>query len=355
MDLNSERSKKIIHLIWSFGYGGIQVLVADLLNEQVHDHQVHLIIINQNPSKVLLEKLDKRVKVHRLERKKSSFTLLKYLWLNVIVHSIRPNVVHCHIPDQARLLLFITRRKLHLTLHDVNKELKDIQLYGKVYSISRSVQTDLRNRAGIESTVIYNGIALEEIRVKEWTKRELFRVVVLGRLMHEKKGQDILIRAMAHLVHTRGVKNLHATIIGAGDSRDFLESLVRDLTVSDQVSFAGAQERPYIQEHLRDFDLLVQPSRYEGFGITVIEAMAAGIPVLVSDVDGPMEIILEGKYGHYFRSDDEMDCALKILQIKQEIHDAEYRAGLEKARIYVNQTFSIRNTSASYCESYFSL
>ena len=355
MDSNSKRSRKIIHLIWSFGYGGIQVLVADLLNQQVRDHRVHLIIINQNPSQVLLDKLDERVRVHRLERKKSSLTLLKYLWLNVLVHTIRPQVIHCHIPDQARLLPLFPRKKLQLTLHDVNKDLKDVQRYGKVYSISRSVQEDLQGRAGISSRVIYNGIALGEIRVKEWTERGLFRVVVLGRLMHEKKGQDILIRAMAHLVHNRGVKNLHATIIGAGDSLDYLESLVKDLALSEQVSFAGAQERPYIQEHLRDFDLLVQPSRYEGFGITVIEAMAAGIPVLVSDVDGPMEIIQEGKYGHYFKSGDEEDCALKILKIKEEIQDAAYREGLEKARIYVNQTFSIKNTSASYCESYFSL
>ncbi len=136
-------------------------------------------------------------------------------------------------------------------------------------------------------------------------------------------------------------------------SRSFLEKLTADLAVSDQVTFTGAKERPYIQEHLSDFDLLVQPSRYEGFGITVIEAMAAGIPVLVSNVDGPMEIIGEGKYGSYFTSGDETDCALKIKEIKEKSIKAEFRKHLEESRVYVNNTFSIKSTSINYCDSYF--
>ncbi len=272
-----------------------------------------------------------------------------------MIHLIRPHVIHCHIPDQARLLLFIKRRKLHLTLHDVNKELKDVPRYGKVYSISRSVQQDLLKRAGIASGIIYNGIALEGIRVKKWEQRDEFRIVVLGRLVHEKKGQDLFIRALAHLIHTKHVNGLHATLIGDGESRQLLEKMAGDLEVADQLSFAGTRDRAYILEHLRDYDLLVQPSRYEGFGLTVIEGMAAGVPVLVSDIDGPMEIIREGKYGNYFSSDQETDCAQKILEIREQAGKAEFRDRVEQARLYVLRTFSIESTSASYCEAYFSL
>ncbi len=353
MDLNSEKTRKIVHLIWSFGQGGIQVMVTDLANQQVLDHRVYLVIINRDPSEELLGLLDKRVKVHRLERKKGTFTPVRYLRLNMLIHSIRPNVIHCHIPDQARLLFFIKRRKLQLTLHDVNKDLKDVHRYGKVYSISRSVQKDLRERAGMESRVIYNGIALEGFRVKRWKQREKFRMVILGRLVHEKKGQDLFIRALARLVHVQGMRELHATIIGDGKSRQYLEKLAADLEVSDQLSFTGSWERHYIQEHLRDFDLLIQPSRYEGFGITVIEGMAAGVSVLVSDIDGPMEIIREGEYGTWFISGQEIDCAKKILEIKEQAEKAEFREGVEKARNYVNQAFSIESTSRNYCNSYF--
>jgi glycosyltransferase involved in cell wall biosynthesis len=149
------------------------------------------------------------------------------------------------------------------------------------------------------------------------------------------------------------VRELHATIIGDGKSRHFLETLAVDLDVSDQLSFAGTWGRHHILEHLRDFDLLIQPSRYEGFGITVIEGMAAGVPVLVSDIHGPMEIIREGEYGSYFTSDQETDCAQKILEIMEQTDKAEFRERVEKARIYVNQSFSIKNTSLNYCDSYF--
>jgi glycosyltransferase involved in cell wall biosynthesis len=297
--------------------------------------------------------LDKGVKVYSLGRKVGHFTPFRYLRLNMIMHSIRPDVIHCHIPDQARLLFFIPKSKLQLTLHDVNKELKDVPLYGKTYSISRSVQKDLEERKGIKSRIIYNGIDLDGIQVKKWKAADTFHMVVLGRLVHEKKGQDIFIRALAHLIHNEGKKNLRATIIGDGDSRSYLEKLAEDLAVSDQLTFAGARERPYIQKHLKDFDLLVQPSRYEGFGITVIEAMAAGIPVLVSDVDGPMEIIREGEYGSYFSSGDETDLARKITEIMEQSVKPGFPEQLERARKYVHQMFSIKSTSDNYCESYF--
>jgi len=351
--MSSEKAKKIVHLVWSFGTGGIQVMVADMVNRQSVDHQVLLLIINRNPTETLLARVSDRVKVHRLERKRGRFTPLKYIWINLIIHFFRPDAIHCHIPDQARLLFFIKRKKLCLTLHDVNKDLKDIHLYGKIFSISKSVQEDLRKRAGLDSRVIYNGIDLSGIRVKEWKPQETFRIVILSRLIHEKKGQDVFIRALSQLVRSREGKEIHATIIGDGDSMHFLKTLTDDLGLAQHISFPGTMERKYIQEELRNFDLLVQPSRYEGFGITVIEGMAAGLPVLVSDVDGPMEIIQEGKYGSFFKSGDETDCALKIREIIEQSGKTEFRERVEEARVYVNENFSIESTSRNYCEGYF--
>ena len=65
------------------------------------------------------------------------------------------------------------------------------------------------------------------------------------------------------------------------------------------------------------YDLLVQPSRYEGFGLTVVEGMAAGVPVLVSDIEGPMEVIDKGRHGFAFRSEDFHDCGDRMMEIME--------------------------------------
>lgn len=108
-----------------------------------------------------------------------------------------------------------------------------------------------------------------------------------------QKGQDILIEAI-FILHQKGFKNISVDFIGDGESKDFLKELVKSKQLENQIHFLGSKEQSYIFSHLKEYDLFVQPSRKEGFGLTVTEAMVAKIPVLVSDQEGPMEIIKMG-------------------------------------------------------------
>ena len=69
--------------------------------------------------------------------------------------------------------------------------------------------------------------------------------------------------------------------------------------------------------HLTDYDLFVQPSRWEGFGLTVAEAMAAGVPVLVSEGQGPAEVTQGSRYGWLFANGDADDLQRQIVFIKE--------------------------------------
>jgi glycosyltransferase involved in cell wall biosynthesis len=114
----------------------------------------------------------------------------------------------------------------------------------------------------------------------------------IGRLM-EQKGTEYLIRAYAVLA--RAHPDTCLVIVGDGELRGGLERLAGDLGVGDSVIFTGIRQD--IPEMLTLFDIFVLPSLWEGQPITIMEAMAAGKPVVATDAGGNEEILHRGEFG----------------------------------------------------------
>ncbi len=172
---------------------------------------------------------------------------------------------------------------------------------------------------------------------------------MVGRLDHEIKGQHIAIQAIKQLID-KGFKNIHLDIIGEGVSKEYLLKLTHELQLEQYVSFLGLKDRNYIYNHLCNYLLLLQPSIIEGFGLTIIEGMAAKIPVLTSNIEGPMEVIRNGQIGYFFKEKDVMDCADKIEYIIN--HPDEVKNKIEAAYSFINQNFEITKTARQYIEKY---
>lgn len=114
--------------------------------------------------------------------------------------------------------------------------------------------------------------------------------VAVGRLVHQK-GFDRLISAMSFLV--RQVPDAELRIFGEGPEKESLSDLADRLGVADHVSFMGVV--PSIAFALKDAVALVVPSRFEGFGIVVVEAKLAGVPAIAfEDCNGPSDLITDG-------------------------------------------------------------
>ncbi|MCC5974538.1 MAG: glycosyltransferase, partial [Rubellimicrobium sp.] len=112
-----------------------------------------------------------------------------------------------------------------------------------------------------------------------------------GRLT-QQKDYPTLLRAFAEL---RGPE-LRLNILGDGDLRASLQRMVAELGLADRVNFLGFQRDPF--SHMREADIFVLSSRWEGFGNVLVEAMAVGTPVVSTDCPhGPAEIIMDGKTG----------------------------------------------------------
>lgn len=110
----------------------------------------------------------------------------------------------------------------------------------------------------------------------------------LGRL-DPAKGYDVLLEALPR------VAGACLTIAGEGPERHRLEALAQTLGIADRVRWLGFQAE--ILPVLAAFDLFIQPSRYEGLPVTVLEAMAAGLPVVATSIGGTPEAVLDGETG----------------------------------------------------------
>jgi glycosyltransferase involved in cell wall biosynthesis len=130
------------------------------------------------------------------------------------------------------------------------------------------------------------------VRRRFGIKAEDFLIGVIARL-EEQKGHIYLLQAMSQVV--RNYRAVKVLVVGDGKLRSFLQERTRTLGLSDFVLFAGTQ-RP-TDPILRALDLFLLPSLWEGFSISILEAMAMGVPVVATAVGGASEVITSGKDG----------------------------------------------------------
>lgn len=125
--------------------------------------------------------------------------------------------------------------------------------------------------------------------------RDRFHVVTVGRLQPQK-GHAHLLDAFARLAAKQWPRPPHLHLLGQGPLRDELERQVRDLALTNQVTFAGFVANPLA--YMKRCDLFCLPSLYEGMPVALLEAMACGLPVVATDCpSGPREVLADGSFG----------------------------------------------------------
>lgn len=151
-------------------------------------------------------------------------------------------------------------------------------------------------------------------------------ILYIGRLHIRNKGLDTLLYAM------RGIDS-KLLLIGKGKDEDMLKKMARELALKN-LEFLGFIREDEKIKLLRKTKLFVLPSRFEGWGIVVLEAAACGIPVVVSDIP-ELHYAVEAGFGQSFRTGDSGDLAGKIQNL---IENTELRREMGlKARLYAQQ------------------
>jgi glycosyltransferase involved in cell wall biosynthesis len=193
------------------------------------------------------------------------------------------------IPDTGYLLLNFFKRQRQFVLHS-----------NKIIAVSNIVKRKLIDETFVPAskiTVVYNGIDSSKVSYDE-TVSDSGRVnfIYVG-LIHPSKGLRDLVKAICK------VDNAYLTIVGKGPYEKDLGKLISKLGVSDRISLAGPIPYETLLRTYKDYDVFVLPTRrMEGFPMTTVEAMFAGLPSLVSDMGGTPEAIENEVSGFVFES-----------------------------------------------------
>jgi len=161
-----------------------------------------------------------------------------------------------------------------------------------------------------------------------------------------RKAHDVLWRAIAEL-RQRGVR-LRCLACGDGSRRGALESLARELGIADVVSLLGEQRQ--VADVLAALDVFVMPSRYEGLGVAILEAMAMALPVVATAVGGIPETVADERTGLLVPSGDPAALAAAIARLDRDRALAR-RMG-EAGRQRVTAEFSMEAMASRYEELY---
>jgi len=151
----------------------------------------------------------------------------------------------------------------------------------------------------------------------EINKRKDDRIVRLVYIKGHKKiyGPDILLNAMQKVREVN--PKVHLTIAGFGPMTDDLKLQSKQLGLEEYVDFCGFIEHEQISSFLADFDIMVMPSLEESFGVAVLEASAAGLPVIASDVGGVPEVLIHEQTGLLIPSGDTDKLSEAIIRLAE--------------------------------------
>lgn len=172
----------------------------------------------------------------------------------------------------------------------------------RIITVSDALKQELIEREGLSSkqlTTIYNGIAVDKFAIKVDTiaVRRSMAIPELGPVigtiarLAPQKGVSYFLKAASLLKEYQ----VNFMVVGDGPLREELEQEASELGLQNRVTFVGRREN--IPEILATLDIFVLPSVTEGLPLTILEAMAAGKPVVATRVGGVPEAILEGKTG----------------------------------------------------------
>lgn len=345
---------KIVHCLFSMETGGSQVLAVELLNEMCKQHTMSLVIINNEFNESLLKQLNKKIPIFYINRKQGNRNPIPIIRLNLLLLKLKPDIIHTHEPKVAQIVKANPAKLLH-TVHDVGLPTTLYHLYDSVVAISDAVYNEVTLRYNAPVKKVYNGIPVDLFkRRKDYQLKqdEPVKLIQVSRLVHEKKGHDVLLHALSIIKSQYHFSNFSLDFVGSGVSREYLEKLARELGLTDQVNFLGERNRDWLFANLCDYHILVQPSRFEGFGLTILEGFAAGLPVLASDIDGPAEIISRSPGGFLFKNGDSASCANELNNMLKLYSNNQVSGLMDKTIDMIKENYSIKACTREYLEEY---
>jgi glycosyltransferase involved in cell wall biosynthesis len=300
-----------------------------------------------------LKKEDGKVTEYEVTINKSFpvITQIKYLSdtyrfiKNEILKQNKIDIIHSHLSYPAGFLGTIIQEKQKIP--NILTEHSRIKSYFRSWFHKQSVRYTLRKTAGIIAVsralseeitslchrpvnVIHNIVDVDKFKLIKPNPHIVLNIGFLGALKNNNKGLDLLLKSASMLKE----KDIFLHIGGDGILIDNFKKMAKDLDIDSKCKFYGEISRNNIGDFYSKLDLFILPSRYETFGIVLIEAMACGIPVIATLCGGPQDIVTPST-GILIKVDNTEELKTAILSMSENI--GSYNR--EIIRNYANENF----------------
>lgn len=345
---------KILHVINSLHFGGAEKLLLDIIPEfKNRGIDIEVMVLYNEKTFFYTELEDKhQIKVLAPAKLKSLYSFSHVFWIRK--HLKDYDVVHVHLFPSfywvgAATLFLYDRPKLVISEHNTeNRRRSSLFLrivdslmykrYDAIVAISQGVKDSLITYLGSKNTqikLINNGVQIASFNTAHaYTKEDLdlnlqedTRIIIQISSFTAQKDQDTLIKAMSLLP-----ENMHLLLVGYGVLIEEKRELAKELHIEHRVHFLGY--RTDIPKLLKIADICVLSSHYEGFGLAIVEGMAAGLPCIGSDVEGLSQVI--GDAGMLFEPENHIALKEEIdrLLSSKAYYDAMSQKSVQRSKLF---------------------
>ena len=328
---------------------------SDIVVENSNSDEV---IFLKNSSKDIRGLKRKQIKQVRHICKKNNFNL-------VVAHRFKSIYIATHIPDLNIIGVhhcFGDYKRLSRRWH-IYRNQSRISLIGVSDAIRDDIRASLSKISKDKIHTLYNRININQLKQKQFDKKAAREHLELpqdkyifsnvGRL-HPDKDQKTLIKAFSR-VHSK-LPNSMLVILGKGESEKELKELVNKLSLEEKVLFLGMIKNA--SHFFKAFDSFVLSSDREPFGMVLLEAMTAGLPIAITNCGGAPEVTGDTAIKTDFASDDQLAAAMSKLYYYTESEKESIRTKMKQRieskftdQVSINSFKKILDTLPSQTES----
>ena len=357
---------KVLEIIDSLGSGGAESLLKNFVLEAKKNRLLNIEIATLYSNAIFKKEIeDAGISIWDLVLT-FKFNLMGVIELIKLIKERKYDIIHVHLfPADvfaAIASLFLPRNiKWIFSEHGAHNRRRTLKIfkildnftysrYSKIVCVSKQVELVLLNwipsNKG-KTKVISNAVPIPKFLNPCSVKT--YDILFVGRLT-KQKSVEILLKAIK-ILKNKYSKNLKIAIVGDGELKENLNNLTVELEVNREVKFLGV--RKDVKELMVSSKIFVLPSRWEGFGIVIIEAMSNMLPVIATNVGGIPELIEDGKDGILVPPENPKALARAISNL---LENEELREKLSKAAYKkVREKYSINAYSVRMLDFYKSL
>lgn len=240
---------------------------------------------------------------------------LKRLYKEIEKDKGLPDIIHAHftgigyaatkLKDKIQIPLIITEHSSEMMKSNIGQRLfklasKTYWKADKVIAVSPALSKVIKANFNIDSIYIPNVVDTNTFTYSERYYKKDFTFITVGNLIYRKR-MDLTVLAFCKSFPRD--KNVKLVVIGDGEERENIESIIKKYKFEDKIILTGRLYREQISEYMKKSDCFVLSSRAETFGVVYIEAMAVGLPIIATKCGGP-EYLVNEKNGLLIEIDD---------------------------------------------------